>query len=177
MSSRDGQNIFSYPEPFPTTCGLRILARYPRLLFSRHACKAAAAVYGSRNALGILAFLQFPYHGEPRAALNQCDHGPLVACSDDQVHLPIPMPCSVCLRRSLVYAGAAFDGHVLSSRALAVLQPKSVIRIWDKYKYVKKIHFYSIFLAKTLGFSMIIRIFAATELVCIPSELQASHFL
>ena len=135
------------------------------------------AVYGSRNALGILAFLQFPYHGEPRAALNQCDHGPLVACSDDQVHLSIPMPCSVCLRRSLVYAGAAFDGHVLSSRALAVLQPKSVIRIWDKYKYVKKIHFYSIFLAKTLGFSMIIRIFAATELVCIPSELQASHFL
>ena len=42
--------------------------------------------------------------------------------------------------------------------------------------YVKEIHFYSIFLAKTFGFSMIIRTFAATELVCIPSELQASHF-
>ena len=45
-----------------------------------------------------------------------------------------------------------------------------------KYKYVKEIHFYSIFLAKIFGFSMIIRTFAATELVCIPSELQASHF-
>ena len=87
------------------------------------------AVYGLRNALGILAFLQFPYHGEPRAALNQCDHGPLVACSDDQVHLSIPMPCSVCLRRSLVYAGAAFDGHVLSSRALAVLQLMAAVLV------------------------------------------------
>ena len=33
-----------------------------------------------------------------------------------------------------------------------------------------------IFLAKKFVLSMIIRIFAATELVCIPSELQASHF-
>ena len=45
-----------------------------------------------------------------------------------------------------------------------------------KYKYVKEIHFYDIFLAKKFVLSMIIRIFAATELVCIPLELQASHF-
>ena len=45
-----------------------------------------------------------------------------------------------------------------------------------KYKYVKEIHFCDIFLAKKFVLSMIIRIFAATELVCIPSELQASHF-
>ena len=41
----------------------------------------------------------------------------------------------------------------------------------------KESDFYSIFLAKIFGFSIIIRIFAVTELVCIPSELQASHFL
>ena len=45
-----------------------------------------------------------------------------------------------------------------------------------KYKYVQEIHFCDIFLAKKFVLSMIIRIFAATELVCIPSELQASHF-
>lgn len=45
-----------------------------------------------------------------------------------------------------------------------------------KYKYVKEFHFCDIFLAKRFVLSMIIRIFAATELVCIPSELQASHF-
>ena len=40
-----------------------------------------------------------------------------------------------------------------------------------------KILFFSWFSTKKFVLSIFICIFAATELVCIPSELQASHFL
>lgn len=129
MSSRDAQNISSYLVLFQplVVCEFRSVIRgycfYVMLVRQQH------EVYGLRNAFGILAFLKFPYHGEPRAALNQCNHGPLVVCSDDQVHFPISMPCSVCFRRPLIYAGAVFDGHVFSNRALAVLQLMTAVLV------------------------------------------------
>ena len=79
MSSRDEQNISSYLALFPTTCGLRIPVRYPWLLFLRYACKATAWGIRLGKRLWILAFLKFPYHGEPHAALNQCNHVPLLS--------------------------------------------------------------------------------------------------